>query len=204
MRNFIPKASVCILEPSVPSSPFIFVFLYSLNLGAFNLVIFILFSWSRRGGYKARQNCGQVSRRRRAFRRKAQRSPRWAPERLRLWWPIPAACPLFRLGPRTALCSARASPPRAKTGVLQREGGARTRCATSRRGVPGARHKRQDSLGWGVTFAPWKVRTVGSRRKMSLAGFERGVAGGHPTSSAVDSSARGPASPFHQATLARQ
>lgn len=131
---------------------------------------------------------------RRAGRRSASgsggRSPR--PVRYSAWGqePLSAQPRPRRLAPRL-----RGSPGR---------GGARTGCATSRGGVPGARQKRQDSLGWGVTFAPWKVRTVGSRGEMSLARFEGGVAGGHPTSSAVDSSARGPASPFHQATLARE
>lgn len=66
-------------RPSVPSSPFTFFFLYSLN--------------PRRGDSKASQNCDQVSRRRRAFHRKAGRSPSWAPERLRLWWTGLSAVP---------------------------------------------------------------------------------------------------------------
>lgn len=88
LRNFIPKVFACTLAPLRPFPAFSTIFVYShISLCSF-------FSPPERQleGPRELQPCVRV---RRASRRKAWRSPCWAPVRPRPWWrvPRPVLCP---------------------------------------------------------------------------------------------------------------
>lgn len=183
-RNFIPKVCVC---PGAPLSP-------PLHLHSFSFILLIHAEAAPRPARTAARCPGGGARcaARPGGRRAGPRSASGSGVRS----PRPVRCSAWSQEPLSAQPGARRPAPRLR-GFSRARAEQGPAAPQAGEGSQGRGISAEDSLGWGVIFAPWKVRACRQRpRNECLAGFESRVARGDPTSSAnygVGSSARGPA-----------